>query len=189
MTTSARNPSIVLNSPVKRQPTSLRFWLMAVAAALASTVALSVWARPGGDGMHGGLWGAHPQKVERLLSSISATEDQKARIQQIMQKAMGDMAGQREAGRALKDQARAIFTAPTVDANAAEQVRQQMLAQHDQASRRMMNAMLEVSQVLTPEQRVQMAQLMQERMQKHGQQRGHRHGERQPGAQRTPRQG
>jgi Spy/CpxP family protein refolding chaperone len=89
----------------------------------------------------------------------------------------------------LKDQARAIFTAPTVDANAAEQVRQQMLAQHDQASRRMMNAMLEVSQVLTPEQRVQMAQLMQERMQKHGQQRGHRHGERQPGAQRTPRQG
>ncbi|MFM8898518.1 MAG: Spy/CpxP family protein refolding chaperone [Burkholderiales bacterium] len=181
MNPSVRNPSIVLNSHVKQ--TSPRVWLMAVVVALASTVALSAWAQPpgGGGGMHGGMWGGQPQRMERLLSSINATDDQKARIQQIMQKAMGDMAGQREAGRALKDQARAIFTAPTVDANAAEQVRQQMLAQHDQGSRRMMAAMLEVSQVLTPAQRAQMA----EQMQKHGQKRGPRHDRRHG----EPRQG
>ena len=46
-----------------------------------------------------------------------------------------------------------IFTTPNVDANAAESVRQQMLVQHDQASKRTLQAMLEISRVLTPEQR------------------------------------
>ncbi|MFM2449493.1 MAG: hypothetical protein RIS44_1943 [Pseudomonadota bacterium] len=165
------------------QRDSLRFWLIALLVALASSIAQSAWAQPGGSGMHGGMWGAHPQQMERLLSSIQATDDQKARIQQIMKKAMNDMAGQREAGRTLREKARAIFSAPTVDANAAEQLRQQMLAQHDQKSRRMMSAMLEVSQVLTREQRVQMAQ----QMQRHG----HQHGERRrgtPGSAAEPKQ-
>ena len=69
-----------------------------------------------------------------------------------------------------------IFAAPTVDAAAAESLRQQMLAQHDQASKRMLQAMLDVSKVLTPEQRAKMAErakqrqaVMQERMQReHG---------------------
>jgi len=56
-----------------------------------------------------------------------------------------------------------IFAAPTVDAAAAESVRQQMLAQHDQASKRMLQAMLDVSNVLTPEQRAKMAARMKER--------------------------
>jgi protein CpxP len=157
-------------STTAAQRTSLRYWLVGLLVALASSVALSAWAQPGGLGMHGGMWGAHPQQMERLLSSVQATDDQKARIQQIMHKTMNDMAGQREAGRTLREKARSIFTAPTVDANAAEQLRQQMLAQHDQNSRRMMAAMLEVSQVLTPEQRLQMAQQMKQ----HGHQRSER---------------
>ncbi|XVJ69681.1 MAG: Spy/CpxP family protein refolding chaperone [Rhizobacter sp.] len=152
--------------------TSVRYWLIGALAALASSVALSAWAQPGGQGMHGGMMGGNPQHMQRLLSGINATDDQKARIQQIMQKTMNDMAGQREAGRTFRDKARAIFAAPTVDANAAEQLRQQMLALQDQNSRRMMAAMLEVSQVLTPEQRVQMA----DHMQKHAKQRGEDRG-------------
>ena len=163
-----RATSVTSKFPV--QKTSLRSWLIALLVALASSVALSAWAQPGGSGMHGGMWGEHPKQMERLLASIQATDDQKARIQQIMRKTMNDMAGQREAGRTLREKARAIFAASTVDANAAEQLRQQMLAQHDQNSRRMMAAMLEVSQVLTPEQRMQMAQQMQH----HGHQRGER---------------
>ena len=67
-----------------------------------------------------------------------------------------------------------LFRQPTVDANAAEALRQQMLQQHDQASRRMLQAMLDVSRVLTPEQRAQLAQRMQQRremMQRHEQER------------------
>ena len=38
-----------------------------------------------------------------------------------------------------------------------------MLSRHDQASKRMMQAMLDVSRVLTPEQRQQLAQQMKQR--------------------------
>lgn len=166
MNTSVNNPSPLWEKPVAPQSATpkppLRYWLIGLLVALASSVALSAWAQPGGQGMHGGMWGGNPQHMQRLLNSVQATEDQKARIQQIMQTAANDMAGQREAGRTLREKARAIFAAPTVDANAAEQVRQQMLAQHDQNSRRMMTAMLQVSQVLTPEQRAQMAQHLQQ---------------------------
>ena len=56
-----------------------------------------------------------------------------------------------------------VFTAPNVDASAAESIRQEMLAQHDATSRRMLQAMLDVSRVLTPEQRAQLAERMKER--------------------------
>lgn len=131
--------------------------------------------------MHGGPWFASPKRMERLLDSVKASDAQKAQIRQIVQSAFADMAAQREAGRSLRQQAMAVFTAPTVDANAAEQVRQQMLAQHDQSSRRMTAAMLEVSRVLTPEQRTQIAERLQ-RHQKH--QRAGRPAER--GAPKTP---
>jgi Spy/CpxP family protein refolding chaperone len=55
------------------------------------------------------------------------------------------------------------FTAPTVDAAAVEQVRQQMLQQHDQMSRRMTQAMLDVARVLTPEQRAKIGERMRDR--------------------------
>jgi periplasmic protein CpxP/Spy len=172
MTPSVNNPSALWQQsvapPLVAPKPSLRYWLIGVLVALASSVALSAWAQPGGPAMHGGMWGGNSEHMQRLLSSINATDDQKARIQHIMQKAAADMAGQREAGRTLREKARAIFAAPTVDANAAEQVRQQMLAQHDQNSRRMMAAMLEVSQVLTPEQRLQVAQHMQKIARHHG---------------------
>lgn len=159
--------------------------LLVLTVAVAGSFALSAWAQPdgqqhhrmGGEGAHsrmhgggGGMW-ASPKRMDRLLDSVKATDAQRAQIKQIMQAAAADMATQRDAGRSLRERALAVFTAPTVDANAAEQVRQQMLAQHDQGSRRMMAAMLEVSRVLTPEQRVQIA----ERMQRH---RHGRHGER-----------
>ena len=53
--------------------------------------------------------------------------------------------------------------APNVDAGAAEALRQQMLAQHDQASKRVLQAMLDVSKVLTPEQRAQLGERMKRR--------------------------
>ena len=46
-----------------------------------------------------------------------------------------------------------LFAQPTVDAAALEALRQKQMAMHDAASKRMMQAMLDVAQVLTPEQR------------------------------------
>ena len=80
------------------------------------------------------------------------------------------MKAQRTAGTGLHEQAMQLFMQPTVDATAVESLRQQMLLQHDQASRRISQAMIEISRVLTAEQRAQLGTQMkkrQEMMQRH----------------------
>ena len=98
--------------------------------------------------------GAHARQRQRHAPSSAA------QIQADRAGRAADLQAQREAGRALREQARQLFAQPTVDARAAEALRQQMLAQHDQASKRMLQAMLDISRVLTPEQRKQMAERM-----------------------------
>ncbi len=157
--------------------------LALAALALAGAVAGTAQAAPGGPGMHGtmmmaqgpmggpgGHGGMFGGMVTRWLDRVNATPEQRTQIEQIMQANAGEMRAQREAGRALREQAMALFAQPTVDANAVEALRQKQLAMHDAASKRMSTAMLEISRVLTPEQRKQMAEYMSQRremMQRH----------------------
>jgi periplasmic protein CpxP/Spy len=126
---------------------------------------------PGGHGGHAGPGaGMFDGMLTRLLDRVNATPEQRTQIQQIMQAQQADMRAQREAGRALREQMMALFAQPTVDAAAVEQLRQKQLAMHDAASKRMSTAMIEISRVLTPEQRKQMAEHMAQRremMQRH----------------------
>lgn len=115
-----------------------------------------------GQSVGAAAWGASPHRMERMLSSVNASDAQREQIKQILKNSADDRAKLREDKRALREQAIAVFTAPTVDAHAVEQLRQQMLAQQDQSSRRMMAVMLEVSNVLTAEQRAQLAAHMQQ---------------------------
>jgi Spy/CpxP family protein refolding chaperone len=141
--------------------------------ALAAGITQTAIAQPhGGYGAHaghhrgggmGGMGLMHPQKMERVLDSVNATPEQRAQIKQIVLAAHTDLRAQREAGRSLRQQSLALFAQPTVDARAAEALRQQMLAQHDQASKRALQAMLDVSRVLTPEQRKTLADRMAQR--------------------------
>ena len=122
---------------------------------------------------HGGHGGG--RMIERMLDSVNASADQRSRIHDIMKSAMTDLRAQRQAASGLREQAMSLFAQPTVDARAVESVRQQMLQQHDQSSRRWMQALLDASAVLTPEQRVQLAERMKQRrdmMQRHQQERG-----------------
>jgi Spy/CpxP family protein refolding chaperone len=135
--------------------------------AIAGAASLTVFAqgRPHGGaemGMGPGLFMAGP-RLDRMLDSVNATDAQRAQIKQIAQAAAADLKAQHQAGSSLHDQMQQLFTQPTVDANAVEALRQQMLAQHDQASKRVMQAMLDISRVLSPEQRTQLVQKMQER--------------------------
>jgi len=99
-----------------------------------------------------------------MLDSVNATAEQRAQIKQITERAAAERKAQHESSRALREQSMKVFTQPVVDANAVEALRQQMMQQHDQGSRRMMQTMLEVSRVLTPEQR----KLLAERVAKRG---------------------
>lgn len=141
----------------------------AVLVALLGSVAVSAWAQAGhgGHGRHGGADFGVPMMHGRMLDSIDASAAQRAQIKLISEAAAADLKTQREARRALHEQGMKLFTQPVVDANAVEALRQQMLQQHDQVSRRRMQAMLDVSRVLTPEQRQQLAQKMTERKAKH----------------------
>ena len=146
---------------------ALRGLLFGVALAIAGTASLTAWAaaphgaHPGGPAAHGGfLFG---RGLERMLDSANASEAQRTQIRQIAQAAATDLKAQREAGRALRERQMQLFTQPTIDANAVESLRQQQLAQHDQASKRMTQALIDISRVLTPEQRVRIADRMKAR--------------------------
>jgi len=142
-------------------------WLGMLMAVL-GTLAVTAWAQPmggrmghHGGGMDGMMMGG--RMMDRVLDGLDATDAQRSQIKQITQAAAADLKAQRDASRELRQRGMDIFTAPNVDANAAEAVRQQMLAQHDQASRRMMLAMIDISRVLTPEQKAKLAERMKER--------------------------
>ncbi len=141
-------------------------------------------ARHGGalhkTGMHmagmdmGALGLGHGRHAEKLLDSVGATAEQKAQIRQIGEAARADVRAQREAGAPLREQARTLMTQPNIDANAVEALRQQMLAQHDQTSKRMSQAMVEMGRVLTPDQRQALAERMNQRQQMMKQRRSER---------------
>jgi protein CpxP len=152
-----------------------------VVVALAGSFGAVAYAQGHHGGPEGGMFMGGPMMMghglDHMLDAVNATDAQRAQIKQIAQAAHADLKAQHEAGKSLHEQAMAIWTQPTVDANAAESLRRQMLAQHDAASKRMLQAMLDVSRVLTPEQRQTLAAKMQahhqdmmQRMQQHRQQ-------------------
>jgi len=161
--------------------------LVASLLAVAGTVAVSAWAqapegaggrppmhgfhRPHGDGFMGpGLFMGNPEHIGRavdhLLDGLNATDAQRSQIKQIATAAAADLKAQHEAARGLHEQGLALFSAPVVDARAVEALRQQRLAQHDQASKRVTQAMLDVSNVLSPEQRSKLAERIRQREQR-----------------------
>lgn len=158
----------------------LRWMMVSVLVVAAATVAVSAEAqeRPhgmhGGDGGHGGhgghgmmMFGGSPERmgrrIDQMLDGLNATDAQRTQIKQIAAAAATDLRAQHETGKGLRERSLQIFAAPNVDAAAAESVRAQMLAQHDQVSRRTLQAMLDVSRVLTPEQRAKVGERMKQR--------------------------
>lgn len=157
-----------------------RLLLSGLLVGSAALSALAVQAQPMSPGGPGGHSGAHRHAMMggehghrgggmdmkwsgRMLDAVKATPEQRAQIQKIMEAARTDMQAHREAGKGLRAQLQQAMTQPTIDANAVEQVRQKMLAHHDQASKRRMQAMVDAARVLTPEQRKQLAERMSQR--------------------------
>jgi Spy/CpxP family protein refolding chaperone len=101
--------------------------------------------------------------LQHLLASAEATPVQRAEIERIAAATRNDMLASRQTSQDLRRQLMDQFTQPTVDANAVEVLRKQMLAEHDLASQRVMQSMLEISRVLSPEQRQHIAADMQQR--------------------------
>ena len=148
----------------------LKGLMMTMALATATLAAGPAGAQPM---MHGGPMGGSPgfggpgmfapRAVDHMLDGLNASDAQRSQIKQIVQAAATDLRAQHDAAQGLREKTMQVFAAPNVDAAAAESLRQQMLQQHDQASRRMLQAMLDVSKVLTPEQRAKLGERMKQR--------------------------
>ena len=177
-------------------PTPTRRFKLAVALPLAAALigAAAISAHAHGDRMqrmHGAAaataMGApmamplHGRGIEHMLERIDASAEQRTQIRAIVDAARADLAKQSEAGRALREQGLKLFAQPNIDAAAVEAQRQQMLQHHDQVSRRMAQAMVDVGRVLTPEQRATLVERMQQRgemMQRHLRERRQHDGQR-----------
>jgi len=151
-----------------------RFFRRAAIATVIATVATGIGLKAlahghGPGGWHrGGFMGAHldPAKLDEHLDrmlkhlyvEVDATDVQKQQLTPIVKAAARDLLPIRDRMRAARLQAVALLSQPTVDRAALEARRADQLQLAEQASRRFTQALADVADVLTPEQRKQLAE-------------------------------
>ena len=96
--------------------------------------------------------------TQRALKKIDATEDQKARIKPIADDLAAALYGFREEHRAIRIRFIKAFEAEKVDPAEIAKIREDALALADRASRKISDAIVKASDVLTPEQRRKLAE-------------------------------
>jgi protein CpxP len=149
-----------------------RFKRTTLATLLGGVAAAISW-RAFGQGRHHGPMdpAAMDQHIERMIKhlavEVDATPEQQQKLGVIAKQAAKDLAPLREQHREARKQAIELFTAPRVDRAALEKLRAGHLAQAESASRRLTQALADAADVLTPEQRKQLAQHI-ERRRHHG---------------------
>jgi periplasmic protein CpxP/Spy len=101
--------------------------------------------------------------VKRMFSSVKASEEQKTQAGAIVRKAAADV---RPLEQQLREGRRAgieLLARPSIDRNAVEAQRARQSALRDQISKRMTQALADLAEVLTPDQRASLAKRMSER--------------------------
>jgi periplasmic protein CpxP/Spy len=130
-----------------------------------------------GAGFHhswGGRWGGHAMSPEAakehlqiaskwLLRDIDASPEQQDRVNAIVAGAVDDLFRLRERHQQNRDAFHRQLGGATIDRAALEEIRQSEMGVADEASKRLVQALADVSDVLTPEQR----QALAERIHRH----------------------
>jgi periplasmic protein CpxP/Spy len=113
------------------------------------------------DGMIGAVVEARADRAVRHLAiEIDATPEQQDKLRAIVRDAVKDLLPVREKLMAARATARDLLTGETVDRAAIEKFRADMLATHDAVSRRLLQAVADAAEVLKPEQRRRIADMM-----------------------------
>ena len=114
-----------------------------------------------GHGMHGPMDPADMDKhIDGMVNHILAdgTPEQKAKVSAIAKAALTDLRPLHVQMHAAHAQAVALLEQPTIDRSALEQLRAAQIGQLDAASKRIMVAIEDAADVLTPEQRVKLSE-------------------------------
>ncbi|NLD55828.1 MAG: periplasmic heavy metal sensor [Burkholderiaceae bacterium] len=99
----------------------------------------------------------------RLVRSVDGTPEQEIKIREIARTAAKEVAELRKQGRELRKQGMDLLKAPSIDRAAIESLRGQQMALQDSISKRMSTAFADAAEVLTPEQRVKLAERAEQR--------------------------
>ena len=100
------------------------------------------------------------QRVDRMLRGVDATPDQQTKLHGIIEAAAKDLDPLRKDLAGTRAQMTSLLTAPQIDRAAVEQLRTERVAEMDQASKRVTQALLDAADVLTPDQRKKLADNM-----------------------------
>lgn len=124
-----------------------------------------------GGGWHG--WRGHMSaeemsdrialRVKYALADVDATGEQKTKVTEILQGTASDVHALAGEHRAAHKQLFEILTAETIDRARLEAVRAETLGLADQATKRIVQGVADAADVLTPEQRAQLAAKMEKR--------------------------
>jgi periplasmic protein CpxP/Spy len=126
----------------------------------------------GPGGWHRGMGDMDPaafaRRIEAMvaftLADIDATPEQRDRIAAILKGAANDLQASRKQHMQARRQSMELLTAPTIDRTQLEKLRIEQMQLGESASRRMLQAMMDSAEVLTPEQRTKLAERWQRRM-------------------------
>jgi Spy/CpxP family protein refolding chaperone len=137
---------------------------LAVAAIAASLLALVggtlAYAHSGGE--HHGLMSGrgaedHLEHMQAMLTKIGASDAQKSQIEGLLKPAFEEMKAAHEAHSAAFEQFHEAITAPSIDRAKIEALRAEQLKSLDEASKRMVTAITDAAEVLSPDQRAALA--------------------------------
>ena len=118
---------------------------------------------PGNTGWHHGPSLEHIQRfVVFALDSVGATTAQEGKIHDIVAANFADIGDQAKDRDALRQRVLSLLRAPTIDRAAVEAVRVEQMAAFDARSKKIVGAVLDAAEQLTPEQRAKLADRAEE---------------------------
>ena len=145
----------------------MRNWMIWVGATAALLVGLALatqsdagWFRHHRRGHDSEQMREHAYRaVNHLLSRVDASDEQHDAARVIVDETFLELGELRFDRRALHGEVVALISAETIDRDAIEALRVEKLASADLASRALIGGLVELAEVLTPEQRTQLMEL------------------------------
>jgi Spy/CpxP family protein refolding chaperone len=147
-------PTIANDNGQSRSRSGWRRWTWLLVAApllLGGVTYRAAEARGAGDGqaMHERM----QARMQRILTTVGATDAQKAQIQQIWAGLTPQLKAAHQDHAKVRAQIEQAMTAATIDPAAIEKLRQQSVQSMDRASTLITQGMVATAQALTPDQR------------------------------------
>lgn len=101
--------------------------------------------------------------IGHVLNEIDVTDEQEDKIFEILDGARGEVRPMFREFRDTREELTELLSAETIDRQAVETLRAERVATLDETSKKMVEAMLNAAEVLTPEQRAELAKHFEER--------------------------